>query len=200
MITAGKVTAVMPQARPGWADAMASAMQDWGITGGDNAAMFLAQIAHESAGLTRLAENLNYSASRLTAVWPSRFPTIASAQPYAHAPAKLANRVYSNRMGNGPEASGDGWRYRGRGPIQITGRANYAAASEGIQTDLLLHPDRVNADPPIGSRVACWFWVKNGLPQLAAQGRFDDITRRINGGLHGIEDRRRLLAIARRVI
>lgn len=200
MITPGQITAIMPQARPGWAHALASAMQDWGITGGNNAQMFLAQLAHESAGLTRLAENLNYSASRLVAVWPRRFPTLASAQPYARNPAGLANYVYANRMGNGPPETGDGWRYRGRGPIQLTGRANYAAAAEGIQVDIVLHPDRVNTDPQTGCRVACWFWNKNGLNALAARGDFEGITRKINGGLHGIEDRKRLLEIAKRVI
>jgi putative chitinase len=200
VITAAKVFAVLPSARKGWPEALASAMNDAGISKGDNAAMFLAQIGHESAGLTLFSENLNYSASRLMVVWPRRFPTLASAAPYARAPAKLANHVYALRMGNGSEATGDGWRYRGRGPIQITGKSNYAAASQGIQVDILRNPDLVVSDPSVGSRVACWFWNSNGLPALAAQNRFSEITRKINGGLHGMEDRRRLLEIARKVL
>ena len=100
-------------------------------------AAFLAQTAHESQNFTRLVENLNYSAKRLTQVWPKRFPTLDKAQPYANNPEKLANFTYANRNGNGSEASGDGWKYRGRGFIQITGRANYKACSDGLGADFI---------------------------------------------------------------
>lgn len=199
-VTAEKVGAIMPQARAGWPAALAKAMNDAGITGGDNAAMFLAQLAHESSGLTRFEEGLNYSAQRLVAVFPRRFPTLGDAQPYARNPMALANKVYANRMGNGPPESGDGYKFRGRGPIQLTGRQNYTRCSRAIGVDLIAFPDVIVIDQVVGSAVACWFWNSNGLPALAARGLFAETTKRINGGLIGQSDRERWLAIARGVL
>ena len=149
-------------------------------------AMLLAQVGHESSDLTQLSENLNYSAKRLTEVWPSRFPTLASAQPYARNPEALANQVYSNRMGNGPAESGDGWRYRGQGPIQLTGRDNYQRFANAINDDRPLRNPELLQQPELGALSACWFYAKH-VPTGAS---IELATRRINGGLNGIADRR----------
>lgn len=167
-------------------------MERWAITTPARRAAFLAQIGHESLDLSRTEEGLSYSAERLCAVWPSRFPTLEAARPYARNPEALANRVYANRLGNGPEASGDGWRFRGRGVIQITGRASYAAYARWATET----PDWL-AEPPDAALSACWFWGSRQLNDLADAGAFEAITRRINGGLHGHPDRVRRWDIAR---
>lgn len=178
-----------------WADPLATAMAAYAIVGPQRQAAFLAQLAHESAGFTRLEENLNYSASRLMQVWPSRFGTVDKAVLYAHNPEKLANHVYANRMGNGDEASGDGWKFRGRGPIQLTGRDNYRDASidlfssVGMPDRLLQFPDHVAQDPLVGATVAARFWYVRGLNDLADMGDYETISKRINGGTHGLDDR-----------
>ena len=149
-------------------------------------AMLLAQVGHESSDLTQLSENLNYSAKRLTEVWPSRFPTMVAAQPYARNPEALANRVYSNRMGNGPPESGDGYRHRGQGPIQITGKDNHQRFAAAIGDDRPLRNPELLQQPELGALSACWFYsthVPMGADIVTA-------TRRINGGLNGIADRR----------
>lgn len=159
---------------------------------------FLAQAAHESAGFTRLTENLNYSATGLAATWPGRFRG-ADGQPNALAralnrrPEAIANVVYANRMGNGPEASGDGWRYRGRGLLQITGRAQYERCGAALGLPLVEQPDLL-AQPEPAVLSAAWFWQVNGLNELADAGDFEAITRRINGGLNGLAERRALWA------
>lgn len=159
---------------------------------------FLAQTAHESAGFTRLTENLNYSATGLAATWPGRFRG-ADGQPNALAqvlhrrPEAIANLVYANRMGNGPEASGDGWRYRGRGLLQITGRAQYQRCGAALGLPLVEQPDLL-AQPEPAVLSAAWFWQVNGLNELADAGDFEAITRRINGGLNGLAERRALWA------
>lgn len=156
-------------------------------------AYFLAQLAHESAGMRRLEESLSYSARRLIQVWPSRFPTEAAAAPYARNPEKLANNVYANRLGNGDEASGDGWRYRGRGLIQITGKANYADMGARIGVDLVSQPDRAS-DPLTALTVAVAYWQARDLNRFADRGDFTGLTRAINGGTIGLADRRRWLS------
>lgn len=143
-------------------------------------AAFCAQLSIESADLTRWMENLNYSAGRLVAVWPMRFNS-GNVALYAGQPVKIANYVYANRMGNGDEESGDGWKFRGRGPIQLTGRANYRYAGDGLGLPLEADPDVV-AQPEVGLRVAAWYWQDKGLNALADAGNFKEITRRINGG------------------
>lgn len=150
-------------------------------------AAFSAQLAYESGDLTQWIENLNYSSSRLLAVWPSRFNG-QSASECAGNPVKIANKVYSNRMGNGDENSGDGWRYRGRGPIQLTGRANYQQAGTALGLDMEDNPDQV-ATPEVGLRVAAWFWADRGCNDLADARNFREITRRINGGMNGYTGR-----------
>ncbi|QSX77883.1 glycoside hydrolase family 19 protein [Agrilutibacter solisilvae] len=150
---------------------------------------FLAQIGHESSGLTIAEENLSYRASRLMAVWPSRFPTLAAAEPFAHNPQKLANQVYAHRMGNGAPESGDGFRFRGRGYAQVTGRDGYREVGAVAGLDLLTHPRQV-ADPDHALRAACAFWEWKKLSALADRGDFVAVTRRWNGGNVGMEDRR----------
>jgi hypothetical protein len=131
---------------------------------------------------------LNYSGQGLRAVFKKYFPTDADAKAFHRQPQKIANRVYANRMGNGSEASGDGWKYRGRGPLQITGRANYQACSELLNVDLVANPD-LAATPAAGFRTAGLFWRRNKLNDLADQQQFKTITLRINGGLNGLDDR-----------
>lgn len=155
-------------------------------------AHFMAQLAHESAGFTRLVENLNYSADGLRRTWPSRF-TAAQALQYGRRPEAIANRVYGNRLGNGGEATGDGWRYRGRGYLQLTGRANYREFGQRLGVDLEANPDRA-AEPEIAMRIAESYWLHKGLHLLADMDDLEGITRRINGGLNGLDDRRRWLA------
>lgn len=156
-------------------------------------AHFLAQLAHESGGFTRLVENLNYSADGLRRTWPSRFD-LATAARFARNPEAIANRVYADRLGNGDEASGDGWRYRGRGFIQLTGKANYADYSQRLFGDdrLVRDPD-LAATPEVAMRLAVAYWQAKGLNALADQDDLNGITRKINGGLIGIEGRRKWL-------
>ncbi len=148
---------------------------------------FLAQIGHESGGFRFTSENLNYRAEALMRVWPSRFPP-GIAESYAMQPEKIANRAYCDRMGNGDEASGDGWKYRGRGLIQLTGKDNYAAFSLDADNEALVNPDLV-AEPELAALSAGWFWKKNGLNALADNRDIVGMTRRINGGTNGLDDR-----------
>ena len=148
---------------------------------------FLAQIGHESGGFRFTSENLNYRAEALTRSWPSRFPP-GVAESYAMQPEKIANRAYCDRMGNGDEASGDGWKYRGRGLIQLTGKDNYAAFSLDADNEALVNPDLV-AEPELAALSAGWFWNKNGLNALADAKDIVGMTKRINGGTNGLDDR-----------
>lgn len=152
-------------------------------------AAFLAQIAHESGGFNFVKEGLNYSAAGLTKTWPKRFPTLVSAKPYARNSEKIANRVYANRMGNGNEASGDGFKFRGRGLIQLTGKDNYTRFAKSISKTL----DEAIAyletsEGAVAS--AGWFWDVNKLNIYADKDDFVGLTRRINGGIIGLADRK----------
>lgn len=159
----------------------------YGILGPLRTGAFLGQIAHESTGLQKTEESLNYTTpARIRAVWPSRFATDADAAPFVRDPQALANHVYGGRMGN--QASDDGWRYRGRGLIQLTGRDNYARAADALGADFIATPELV-ATPQWAALTAAWFWSRNGLNALADREDHVAITRRINGGLHGLEDR-----------
>lgn len=160
---------------------------------------FLAQIGHESGGLTIMQENLNYRAQRLCEVWPSRFPSLASAAQCAGNPELLANTVYGERMGNRGSASGDGWRYRGRGYIQITGREGYQEVGRRAGLDLEASPDLATT-PENALVVACAFWRWKGLNEICDTGNFGNVTRRINGGLNGQEDREAWLNKVRRTL
>lgn len=161
---------------------------------------WLATIAHESARLTTLVENLNYSAQGLARTWPSRYadmtgqPT-ATAIRIARHPEQIANLTYAGRMGNGSAGSGDCWRYRGRGLIQITGRDNYARAGAELGYNLIAHPERLE-EPYLAAMSAAEWWHRHGCNQLADTGDMAAITRRVNGGLNGLDDRLRLYSAA----
>jgi putative chitinase len=157
------------------------------------AAHFFAQCAHESGNWKATSENLNYSAKGLRGIFGKYFPTDALARAYERQPQKIANRVYANRMGNGPEGSGDGWKFRGRGFLQLTGHDNYEALSKYInRPDIMDNPDLVAGELAIES--ALWFFDRNKLWSICDQGTNDAaivaLTRRINGGQHGIDDRK----------
>ena len=157
------------------------ACDEFEINTRERLAAFIGQIAHES-GLFRINEEcLNYTAERLTKVWPSRFPTLALAESCAHNPIRLANKVYSGRMGNGSEETGDGWKYRGRGLIQITGRDNYRQCGEALRVNLLDNPDSLFT-PELSARAAGWYWWKVGANRMADSGDLDAISDMINLG------------------
>jgi putative chitinase len=194
-LTRARLQAVMPKAPPGWRGPLNAAMKEWDIDSPERVAAFLAQVAHESSELRRLEENLNYSAARLRAVWPKRFPDDATATRYANDPERLANYVYAGRMGNGDAASGDGWKFRGRGLIQLTGRSNYVACKAALGLDVVRSPDLLR-EPLPAARSAGWFWKSRGLNELADADPEDDdeedfvaITSLINGGRTGLADR-----------
>ncbi|MGI9142427.1 MAG: glycoside hydrolase family 19 protein [Fluviibacter sp.] len=154
-------------------------------------AHFLAQCGHESGGFRLTQENLNYSAKGLRGIFKKYFPTDALAAAYARQPQKIANRVYGGRMGNGPEASGEGFKFRGRGYIQLTGKQNYTAFDLAVEDDILANPDLVSTKHALAS--AAWFWKKNGLNLIADTGSSNEvvtkITKRVNGGTIGLPDR-----------
>jgi putative chitinase len=154
-------------------------------------AHFLAQCGHESGGFKATQENLNYSAKGLNGIFKKYFPTLESALPYERKPEKIASKVYGGRMGNGPESSGEGYKFRGRGYIQLTGKENYTAFGKAIGEDILSNPDVVASKYALLS--AAWFFSKNGLHKMADGGATDavvtSITKRVNGGTIGLPDR-----------
>ena len=154
-------------------------------------AHFLAQCGHESGGFRATQENLKYSAKGLMGIFRKYFPTEALANAYARQPAKIAAKVYGNRMGNGNEASGEGYKFRGRGYIQLTGKENYTAFGKSIGEDMTANPDKVAG--PYALLSAAWFFSKNGLHRMADEGASDavvtKITKRVNGGTIGLPDR-----------
>lgn len=175
--------------------ALNMSMLKCGIDTVDRARAFLAQVGHESSQLNNIEENLNYSAQGLRKIFPKYFPTQKEALAFARNPERIANRVYADRMGNGSEESGDGWTFRGRGLIQITGRDNYASMSSLMGKDLTIWPDALLL-PLDACRSAALWWKANGLNALAdklsgsgERKTFEAITKRVNGGLNGIDDR-----------
>ena len=170
-----------------WYDALSQALPDYDINTPKRIAAFLAQCAHESGGFVFLQENLNYQAASLCRVWPRYFDS-SNASQYAHHPEKIANRAYGGRMGNGPEETGDGWKFHGRGLIQLTGRSNYQAFADSIETDINDVPDYL-ATFEGAVQSACWFWENNNLNQYADMGDILTMTKRINGGTLGLDDR-----------
>jgi putative chitinase len=154
-------------------------------------AHFLAQCGHESGGFKATQENLNYSAKGLLGIFKKYFPTVALAQAYERKPEMIASRVYGGRMGNGPEATREGYKFRGRGYIQLTGKENYTAFGKAIGEDILANPDKVASHYALLS--AAWFFSKNGLHKIADEGSSDavvtKITKRVNGGVIGLADR-----------
>jgi putative chitinase len=171
-----------------WYDALSKLLPDYDINTPQRIAAFLAQCAHESGEFTTLKENLNYRAESLQKTFHKYFPTLELAQQYAKQPEKIANRVYANRMGNGDESSGDGYLYCGRGLIQLTGKSNYQAFADSLQ----ITPEEASqylATFEGAAQSACWFWESNNLNALADKGDFVTMTKRINGGTIGLEDR-----------
>jgi putative chitinase len=175
-----------------WGPGTYKAARDYFKLTNNQAAHFFGQCAHESGNFKVFQENLNYSDKGLNGIFKKYFPTLASTAGYARKPEKIANKVYANRMGNGPESSGDGWKFRGRGPIQLTGKSNYTLFSQDIgRPDVLTNPDIVATELAFES--ALWFFRKNNLFAIADKGVSDavitQITKRVNGGTHGLDDR-----------
>lgn len=191
-VTASQVKSLFPQYKhpADLAEVLSEQFEKYQINTVNRAAGFLAQCGHESNGFTVLKENLNYSAEGLNKIFKKYFPTLESAQPYHRQPQKIANKVYGGRMGNGPEASGDGFKFCGRGAIQLTGRDNYTkfAQSIGITVDEAVQ-DLETLDGAIES--ACWFWATNGLNAICDRDDIVTMTKRINGGTIGLEDRKK---------
>lgn len=181
-------TVTTPELADKWAVALNDTCEEFGIDTPYRIAGFISNVAHESGGFKFVSENLNYSAASLMRVWSSRFPTLEIAQRYAMNPEKIANRAYADRMGNGDEASGDGWKYRGRGLIQLTGKNNYVAYSLACDNEALQYPDIV-AEPKYAAESAGWFWNVNRLNALADAQDVVGMCKRINGGLNGLDDR-----------
>jgi len=171
-----------------WHEALDQLLDDYEINTPLRVAHFIAQCAHESGNFVFIKENLNYRAESLTKTWPRLFPTMEIARQYEKQPERIANRAYGNRMGNGDEASGDGWRYCGRGLIQLTGKDNYTffAGSLGISVE-----DAADylATFEGAAQSACWYWEQNNLNRFADANDTKGLTRAINGGYLGLEDR-----------
>lgn len=202
VMTAEKLRKTVPRCTDpvGWVRVLNAAAAEFGIADdGDVFAEWLAQAAHESADFTRLEESLNYTAERLIAVWPKRFPSLTVAAPYARAPHKLADFVYSNRMGNGPVESGDGWRFRGRG-FGVTGRKNYELVANRLSDpSILLCPDKLCTKETAARAFAAWWSSDRRLNALALDRLDDDdeadfvsISKIVNGGTVGLDARRQL--------
>jgi putative chitinase len=171
-----------------WYEALSQLLPDYEIDTPQRVAAFIAQCAHESGGFRMLKENLNYRAVTLRKIFPKYFPTDELAAQYAGKPELIANKVYGSRMGNGDEASGDGFRYCGRGLIQLTGKNNYTAFAESIETPVEEIPEFLGTfEGAVQS--ACWFWESNNLNQWADKGDILTLTKRINGGTIGLDDR-----------
>lgn len=171
-----------------WYHALCEILPEYEIHTPERVAAFLAQCAHESGGFKFLKENLNYKAASLRKVFPKYFPTDELAQAYEKKPEKIANRIYGNRMGNGPEESGDGFRYCGRGLIQLTGKDNYSWFAASLEIPVEEASEYLETfEGAVQS--ACWFWESNNLNQWADKGDILTLTKRINGGTIGLEDR-----------
>ena len=178
-----------------WLGPLEETFAKYDISTPQRQAAFIGQCAHESANFNTLEENLHYKAESLMKVWPSRFTNDLIAGAYANNPEKIANKVYAGRMGNGDEESGDGWKYHGRGLIQLTGRDNYSNCGSSLNLDLLGNPNLL-LEPKYATLSAGYFWNKKGLNALADSKDYDTMTKRINGGLIGLDDRKIKIAKA----
>jgi putative chitinase len=177
----------------------AASLKDAGIVTELRLAHFLAQTATETQGYKYLVENLSYTAVGLMAVWPSTFPTEKSTKGYVNNPETLALKVYSNRMGNGPPASGDGWDFRGRGLIQLTGRNNYTAREDETGVPLLTMPD-LAGDPGMSVRLACLYWTSRKINAAADADDLVKVRKLVNGGSNGLDDAKIHFARARKIL
>jgi putative chitinase len=174
---------------PHWYEALVKVLPDYDLTTVPRVASFLGETYVESAGYTAIQENLNYRPETLMKTWPSHFPTEEIATQYGHHPEQIANRAYAGRMGNGDEASGDGWKFCGRGLIQLTGRANYSKFAESLSMNVDDVPDFLQTFEGC-VQSACWFWEANNLNQYADANAIDHESRIINGGTLGLQERR----------
>jgi putative chitinase len=215
MITGAELLKIVPTAAARintWLSPLNAAMERYEINVPTRQAAFLAQIAHESAGLSRVAENLNYTPDALLVTFNRKVILFTRVDAYrygrtAEHPANqemIANIAYASRMGNGPMESGDGWRYRGRGPGQLTGKSNYARCGAALGLDLMSHPELVER-PDIGCMAFGWFWVEGNahgidLNHLADAGDIEAISRAVNGGDNGMKERVALYETAREVL
>jgi putative chitinase len=205
IITAKQLAAM--GAGPEWLDPLNEAFARFAINTPARIAGFMGQAMHETGGLRTLTENLNYRMEALVRTWPSRFKSLDAAAPFHRQPEKIANMVYANRMGNGAPETGEGWKYRGRGIFQLTGKANYEAAGKALGVDLVNDPDQV-AQPRMAALTAGWYWDQNKMNELADKGDTAAMGRVVNMGPatrtqtaktpHGAEDRtaRTTLALA----
>lgn len=182
-----------------WFEPLKETFEKYQIDTPKRQAAFIGQCMHESNGFKILTENLNYSAKGLMATWPSRFQSEEVANQYARNPEKIANKVYGGRMGNADESSGEGWKYRGRGIKQLTGKENYQRCSEALGVDLVENPDLL-LEPKYAALSAGWFWNKHGLNDLADKSDIETMTKRINGGLLGLDARRAAIQKAESVL
>ena len=171
-----------------WADALNETFSRFNITTNNQKAMFIGQCGHECGNFRILEENLNYKAATLMRLWPRRFPTLEKANEYSGNAKKIANSVYSLRMGNRDETSGDGYRFRGRGCIQLTGHSNYFHAGKALGVDFVMEPDLV-ATPKFAALTAGWFWSTHNCNAPADALDYTKVTKIINGGTIGLDDR-----------
>lgn len=203
-ISHDKLNEIVPGAGR-WAGAVSASAERFDISTPARMAAFVAQIAHESARFTRMVENLNYSAEGLSRTWPGRYRDENHGGPNDLAmrlhrrPELIANNCYANRMGNGDEASGDGWRFRGRGLIQLTGRENYERCGVALGLPLTVRPQLLE-ERDAAAMAAAWFWKVNGCNELSDAADFTSITRKINGGTNGIDDRVKLWSRAQMML
>jgi len=182
-----------------WVDALNQTFERFNIRSNNQQAMFIGQCSHECGNFRLLEENLNYKAATLMKLWPKRFPTLEKANEYAGNAKKIANNVYSSRMGNRDENSGDGYRFRGRGCIQLTGHSNYFHAGKALGIDLVMQPDLVST-PQYAALTGGWFWDTHKLNDPADVLDYGRVTKIINGGLIGLDDRIKHITEALRVI
>jgi putative chitinase len=173
-----------------WYENLLNILPEYDIDTPHRVAAFMAQCGHESGGFTVMQENLNYSAKGLRGTFGKYFPNDDIAKQYERKPEKIANRVYGNRMGNGPEESGEGWYFRGRGIVQITGKNNYTKCSQSLfESNVLVENPDLLLETEYAIHSACWFWSAARLNELADVGDIKTMTKRINGGFIGLEDR-----------
>ena len=187
LISKERFNKVFPNAVSGMYDAIDKQIAVAGCITKPQQAMFIAQYGHETQGYTRLSENLNYSANGLVNVFRKYFPTLSLAKQYERNPQAIANKVYANRMGNGSEASGDGWKYRGRGLPHLTGKDNYGKFQAWLGKTV--DPEELSTDLNLAIKAGVWYWLANGLANL---GSVEKVTVKINGGTNGLEDRCKL--------
>jgi len=203
MITITQLEQMFPQAKQAnlalYLDALNSTMDANSINTKNRIAGFLAQCCHESGNFSAVVENLNYSSDALHTLYPKYFPSVEVADQYSRQPQKIANHMYANRMGNGDEASGEGWKFRGRGIIQITGKTNYTLCGTSLQLDLVTNPTLLET-PLDATRSAGWYWTLHNINAAADADDIVHMTKIINGGTNGLDNRTKLYNQAKAVL